>query len=60
MNFYNIIFYKCVFVHITNNYTKGHSFERVLIGGAGKDKGKVKNDENFILVQNFQQSKLKN
>lgn len=53
-------FYKCVFVHITNNYTKGHSFERVLIGGAGKDKGKVKNDENFILIQNFQQSKLKN
>lgn len=37
-------------VHITNNYTKGHSFERVLIGGAGKDKGKIGNDENFILM----------
>lgn len=37
-------------VHITNNYTKGHSFERVLIEGAGKDKGKIGNDENFILM----------
>lgn len=50
MNFSNNIFHKCVLVHITNNYTKGHSFERVLIGGAGKDKGKIGNDENFILM----------